>query len=69
MPPEIQPILLTTNELAAMLKIKPRTLEDWRLDGKGPNYIKLGKGPTARVLYRLEAVESWLTHQERKTDD
>ncbi|MBS0251079.1 MAG: helix-turn-helix domain-containing protein [Proteobacteria bacterium] len=60
------PVFLTTEELAAMLKKKPRTIEDWRLDGKGPEYIKLGVGTTARVLYPLSEVNKWLTSLLKK---
>ncbi|WP_409562171.1 helix-turn-helix domain-containing protein [Hyphomicrobium sp. B1] len=60
------PVYLTTAEVAAMIRIKPRTLEDWRLDGKGPPATKLGKGNVARVVYRLEAVLQWLKDHERE---
>ncbi len=35
--------LLTTNELAALLKIKPATLIDWRLDRRGPPFVRVGR--------------------------
>jgi len=60
------PVLLTTEELAAMLRRSSRTVEDWRLDGKGPECIKLGIGQTARILYPLSEVEKWLATMQRK---
>lgn len=48
--------LLTTVEVAEMLRISRRTLETWRLRGRGPAYIRVGR----RVGYRPEAVEQWL---------
>ena len=35
--------LLTGAEAAERLGVSPRTLEDWRLRGGGPVYIKLGR--------------------------
>ena len=42
-------------ELAARLKISPRTLERWRWAGEGPAFLKIG----VRVIYRLEDVEAY----------
>lgn len=42
-------------ELAARLKISPRTLERWRWNGEGPAFLKIG----GRVIYRLEDVEAY----------
>jgi hypothetical protein len=44
---------LTTEELADRLRLSPRTIEDWRLDGKGPRYLP------DPVRYRLSDVEAW----------
>lgn len=33
----------TTSEAAAYLCLKPTTLEQWRWQGRGPLYIKLGR--------------------------
>ena len=35
--------LLTTAEAEALLKLKPNTLAMWRVIGKGPSYLKIGK--------------------------
>ena len=42
-------------ELAARLKISPRTLERWRWKGQGPSFLKIG----GRVIYRLDDVEAY----------
>jgi hypothetical protein len=44
---------LTQAELAERWRISPRTLEQWRWQGRGPRYLKLGR----RVLYRLSDIE------------
>lgn len=42
-------------ELARRWKLSPRTLERWRWEGVGPQYLKVG----GRVLYRLNDVEAF----------
>jgi hypothetical protein len=44
---------LDQKELADRWSISPRTLEQWRWQGKGPKYLKIG----GRVVYRLHDVE------------
>ncbi len=47
--------LLTTDEVAALLKIAPATLVDWRHNQKGPKYYKMGR----EVRYKLPDVIEW----------
>lgn len=49
-----------------MLRVSARTVEDWRLDRKGPHFIKMGIGKTARILYPLKEVEIWMQQRLRK---
>jgi DNA-binding transcriptional MerR regulator len=46
---------LTVEELAARWRLKPKTLHNWHLIGKGPTPVKVGR----RLLYRAEDVEAW----------
>ncbi len=46
---------LDQNKLADRWLISPRTLEQWRGQGRGPRYLKLG----GRVIYRLSDVEAF----------
>lgn len=48
--------LLTTEEVAARLKVSPKTLSKWRTRGTGPPYFKVGRC----VRYQWEAVQAWL---------
>ena len=50
-------LVVTTDEAARRLGVSPRTLERWRLESRGPAYVKLGK----RRCYRLADLESFLT--------
>ncbi|MEW1835942.1 helix-turn-helix domain-containing protein [Microbacterium sp. NPDC079995] len=52
---------LTPEELASMLQLPQRTLDDWRYRGAGPAWLRLGK----HVRYRLAAVEQWLSSLEQ----
>jgi len=44
--------VLTEADLASRWSMSPRTLQRWRMEGRGPHYLKLGK----RVSYPLNAV-------------
>ncbi len=59
------PVFLSSTELADMLQMSPRTLEGMRLDGRGPKYVRLGKGGKAKVLYLLSDVEDWINAHRR----
>lgn len=47
--------LLTPTEVCELLKVRPRTLEDWRLRRTGPNlpFVRIGRA----VRYRAEDVQ------------
>ena len=57
------PKLLTTKEVAEILgEVSTRTLEDWRRQGKGPDFVTIsGK----MVRSRPVAVDRWLRAHER----
>jgi excisionase family DNA binding protein len=51
------PQLLTTAEAATYLSLSPRTLESWRSQLRGPQYVKVsGKA----IRYRPEDLEQWV---------
>jgi hypothetical protein len=54
--PTPQPPYHDQAELAARLRVSPRTLEKWRRRGTGPAFRKVG----ARALYPTDAVTRWL---------
>ena len=53
--------LLTTPELARKLRLTPRTVAIWRVQGKGPPYFKLGRD----VRYSLADLNAWLESNVR----
>jgi hypothetical protein len=55
--------LLTNDEAAALLGIKPNTLEIWRCKGKGPRFIKLGREKQSPIRYRRTDVAEWIDQQ------
>ena len=55
--------LVTTSEAAGYLRLKKNTLEVWRVYGKGPKYLKLGR----LVKYRLADLESFLEESLRSS--
>ncbi len=46
---------LDQKDLAERWLISPRTLEQWRWQGRGPRYLKIG----GRVVYRLSDIEAF----------
>jgi hypothetical protein len=57
--------LLTTEDLAARLRVAPETLVWWRSQKQGPAWIRLGRGRRAPIRYRPEAVDEYLAQMER----
>jgi len=49
--------LLTPDEVARRLRVSPRTVKDWRSEGVGPPFIRLGR---RRVRYSLMDLNDWL---------
>lgn len=48
--------LMTTTETADYLRIKKITLEQWRLKGKGPQFLKIGRC----VRYRMSDILGYI---------
>jgi hypothetical protein len=51
--------LLTQEQAAAVIGVKPPTLANWRHFGKGPPYIKVGRS----AFYKAAAIDAWLNEQ------
>lgn len=51
--------LLTTAEVAAMVRAPQSTVRFWRHQGTGPRGFRVGR----RVVYKVEDVQSWLDKQ------
>jgi hypothetical protein len=56
--------LLTTALAAAMLGVKPDTMHQWRWNGKGPKYLKLGDGKRAAIRYQRSELVRWLAERQ-----
>lgn len=52
--------LLTSEQTAAILGLKPNCMDIWRLRGKGPKFIKLGDKKQSPVRYRRSDIDAWL---------
>ncbi len=46
---------LDQNDLGERWRKSPRTLEQWRWQGRGPRYLKIG----GSVVYRLSDIEAF----------
>lgn len=53
---------LTSREAADRLRLSTRTLENWRVAGKGPRFAKFGR----RVVYPIAEIEAYEQRQLRR---
>ncbi|WP_141933586.1 helix-turn-helix domain-containing protein [Bradyrhizobium sp. UNPA324] len=51
--------LVDPTEAARLVRQKPDTLAHWRCDGRGPEYLKIGRS----IFYRRSAISAWLATQ------
>jgi len=58
--------LMTTEEVAGILRLRPSTIGNWRKQGMGPPYIKVTSGRTSDVRYRRSELLTWL--ESRRVD-
>ena len=56
---EIMQNLLTEQDVSRQLHVSLATLRRWRLEGRGPKFIKV----SSLVRYRPEELEEWLASQ------
>jgi len=52
--------LLTPQETARILKVHKGTLARWRMEGRGPKFLKLGEHPLSPVRYRPADIKAFL---------
>ena len=55
--------MLTTEQAAEFLKVKPGTLTKWRKRGRGPESVRLGP---KTVRYRRSALMAWVDQMNQK---
>jgi len=51
---------LSPVEVEAVFGIRPRTLEFWRREGRGPAFIRAGKV----VKYHIDTFDQWMLQHE-----
>ena len=57
--------LLDRETTAAVLRVEPRTLDDWRQKRTGPPSVKIG----GRIFYRRSSIQRWIEHIEDMPTD
>jgi hypothetical protein len=55
--------LLDTKEAARSLGLSPHTLSKWRITGRGPPFLLLGR----RCLYEPETLRRWSASRSRRS--
>jgi len=56
-------VLMNEHQVAQYLGISPKTLQIWRLRGKGPEFCKIGR----LVKYCQECVDSYIEGAKRRS--
>lgn len=57
LPPSVSSPLLSPDSASAYLQVLPSTLAEWRMSGRGPSYLRVGR----RVYYRQHEIDGWLS--------
>lgn len=55
--------LLEIDDVSAILHVSRSLLAKWRMHGRGPRFMKVGR----RILYEAGEVRRWLEAQERSS--
>lgn len=58
---DMGPGLLSTAQAADALGLSERTLQDWRLRGRGPRYVRMS---ARAVRYRPRELAKWIAGRE-----
>lgn len=48
-----------------LVVISRRTLDNWRSQGRGPRYVRVGR----RIVYRLSDLREWMAERTVETDN
>ena len=59
-------LAVSANEAAAMLGVSSRTLANWRTQGIGPAFVRVG-AVRSRTLYRVDDLNAWLDNNRVET--
>lgn len=60
--------LYTVAEVARMMKLHPQTLKQWRMDGKGPPFVKIGKRIGYRHVDVIEFIQSRICRNNKEAE-
>ena len=60
------PLAVNAVEAAAMLGVSSRTLANWRTQGIGPAFVRVG-AVHSRTLYLLDDLNTWLANNRVET--
>jgi hypothetical protein len=64
--PDLADKALSTKEAAGYLGLSPKTLNNWRCQGNGPDFQK-GPGRHGAVRYPFSALRAWRNERMRRS--
>jgi predicted site-specific integrase-resolvase len=62
-PLNVYPALMTVEQVAEVIQVRPRTLFAWRRDGGGPPFVRLGDGRGSSIRYPKEDLRTYLAQR------
>ena len=63
--PDVTTTMLTEREAALHLRRSSKTLRNWRSEGKGPAFLRMG----GRVFYHLADIARWIAQETTAPPD
>jgi excisionase family DNA binding protein len=54
--------MLTPDDVAELLRVSRFTLENWRFEGSGPDWFRIGR----RIRYRRSDLDAWVDSRVRE---
>jgi excisionase family DNA binding protein len=54
---------MTEKRAAKLVGFSPRTLQKWRIEGRGPRFVKCGRS----VRYRWQDLQEWMQENLRRS--
>lgn len=59
-----QPLLLTETEAAKLIGFSIRTIQKWRMVGRGPQHVRVS---SRAIRYRREDIDAWIESSLRSS--
>jgi predicted site-specific integrase-resolvase len=62
------PLMMTVEQVAEVIQVRPRTLYAWRQEGGGPPFVRLGEGRGSSIRYPREGLRKYLSDRTKSLE-